>query len=723
MRIMIAGICIHKPKYFNKLLWFFLFFASNNIAYVQSQHDLQITDVDSIVLFVNNKSYHSDEHTVVVNDKHHIAFISHSDNQVVSGRVYTNMDKIWEMELMDSPDFEILENTQCIQNTYYSFKIKFTNVSSSDQLKLQFLAYNKTGDDWVFEMPLYTHLPMYVDFHPGSEEFFMGESRKFELMTNQISNLAIDGYWKSDGVFNYRLERDQNKAYIYLEPTQSGDQSFQISFETIRPVLDKNNVLSNKLPTLNKRVFVKDQRIAFLKFDERLVVRDLFKANRHTVTVSSHKLLDLNRTYRLEASENPGATLIAELIPWRNLSNDKVECEIRTYNNHLLSDGNVYVKYDGNVLFITNIEVIPSPIINKVSILKPGEEWTTNLTVRPGDIFRVRIQGKYLGDSRFYFDELYDLKSDSFQNTADVVYYHLMVPIHISKKEIKILLNQEETNFNIFVVEHNKPRSLDFLTLDYGRGPISTEEINQAILYPRTVSDLVISFDPSKIDSEDQLYGRQHLRFSVRMEDRNGRVLETSIIGSFFFCPGESSPRYPFYNKTQCRMDEIRLNDFLRMKTYSLTEWGKIEVNIQHVGTSYDTEGYFKSIVIYNEKRLSFDVDVSVPAGLFIQTLGRDEPIASLSGISFAMIAQFSFYKRGEIKKELPIKAGAGFIAKNALNFNPEADRDLGVIAIASVYPIPGTNRISFPLYAGLGYFLQENKFFALIGPGIRVTF
>jgi hypothetical protein len=116
-------------------------------------------------------------------------------------------------------------------------------------------------------------------------------------------------------------------------------------------------------------------------------------------------------------------------------------------------------------------------------------------------------------------------------------------------------------------------------------------------------------------------------------------------------------------------------------------------------------------------------VDVSVPAGLFVQNLGRGEPLASLTGISFAMIAQFSFYRRNEIQKLIPFKAGVGFLAQNAFNFNPEARRDLGIIAIASVYPIRGTNKVSFPLYGGFGYFLQENKFFALIGPGIRVSF
>ncbi len=703
------------------LCWVLIFFNSVN-GYTQGAKPNNQSSIDSLVLYVNNKKYSTTTNWVEYNGQKHLAFLSNDENQNIVGRVYLDTERNVKAQLMSSSDFDIIDSTLLIDKKYYSFKIRLKNVTNGENLSLKFRVLDKEQKSKIIEFPLYTHLPVYVDFHTSEAGFYTGESRTFQLRSNQINNILIDGYWKRYENFNYRLERDQNQAYIYLEPSIPGQQTFKIRFETIKPIISDGKLTTN-LPELEKKIIVKNQRITLLKFDERLIVRDPFKATRHIVTVSNHNTLELNKIYRIEDSEGPNATLIAELIPRRNLSNDKIECEIRPYNNHMISAGNLYVKQDGKLLFITQLEIIPAPIINKVSILKPGSDWTTNLVVRPGETFKLRIQGRYLKNTTFYFDELYDLKADSLQNTDDVAYYQLMVPIYTAKKEIKISLNKEETNFVLNIQEHNKPRPLDFLTIDYGKGSISTESINHPILDSKTLSDLVIGFDPSKIDTKDQLFGRQHIRISVRMEDKNGRLLESTIIGSFFICPGESSPRHAFYSSSQCRMDEIRLNEFLRTKTYSMPEWGKIEVNIEHVNTSYNSEGYFKSIVIYNEKRISFDVDVSVPAGLFIQNLGKDEPIASLSGISFAMIAQFSFYKNDEIKKILPFKAGAGFIAKNAFNFNQNADRDLGVIAIASAYPIPGTSKVSFPLYAGLGYFLQENKFFALIGPGIRVTF
>jgi hypothetical protein len=79
------------------------------------------------------------------------------------------------------------------------------------------------------------------------------------------------------------------------------------------------------------------------------------------------------------------------------------------------------------------------------------------------------------------------------------------------------------------------------------------------------------------------------------------------------------------------------------------------------------------------------------------------------------MFAQFSFYQKGEIQRLRPYKIGAGFLAKNAFNFNPDAERDRGIVIIGSVYPSGKERKFSFPLYSGIGCFLNEDKFFYLL--------
>ncbi len=89
------------------------------------------------------------------------------------------------------------------------------------------------------------------------------------------------------------------------------------------------------------------------------------------------------------------------------------------------------------------------------------------------------------------------------------------------------------------------------------------------------------------------------------------------------------------------------------------------------------------------------------------------------------MMAQFSFYKNKKVAKAKPYKFGAGFLAFNAFNFSENnTSRDIGVVVLASLYPLPSKDRsrLSFPLYAGGGYFLSESKWFLLFGPGIRVS-
>ena len=119
---------------------------------------------------------------------------------------------------------------------------------------------------------------------------------------------------------------------------------------------------------------------------------------------------------------------------------------------------------------------------------------------------------------------------------------------------------------------------------------------------------------------------------------------------------------------------------------------------------------------------MTFDIDVSFPAGLITKRLG-EEGFGNLGGISMAMIAQFSFYNDNKIAKAKPFKFGAGFLAFNAFNFNENSSRDVGLVGLASLYPIRTkySSRLSFPLYMGGGYFLSEQKWFVLLGPGIRV--
>lgn len=172
-----------------------------------------------------------------------------------------------------------------------------------------------------------------------------------------------------------------------------------------------------------------------------------------------------------------------------------------------------------------------------------------------------------------------------------------------------------------------------------------------------------------------------------------------------------------------------------------MPEWSRIKITTKHKDSKYSQEIETNEIEIIQGKRYKFDVEVSFPAGLitiyreydkdedgnFIrdeagEKVRKDEyNYGNLGGISMAMIAQFSFYHPDKIAQHRPYKIGAGFIALNAFNFSENANQDLGIVLLGSVYPTKKDVKLSFPLFVGGGYLIKEATPFFMIGPGIRV--
>jgi hypothetical protein len=273
------------------------------------------------------------------------------------------------------------------------------------------------------------------------------------------------------------------------------------------------------------------------------------------------------------------------------------------------------------------------------------------------------------------------------------------------------------------IIEYQRPKELDFVIVEYGGTPVVAKDATQPILHEKTIGDVNIQFDNLFIDDAFELYGKQYLEIEVRITDSRNKLVEKQIIDDIVICPGSNSPRSFSYTSAKgCMNQPLSVNDYLSNKTHSLENWAKIELIIKHRKNLYGGQGYTSRVEIIKAKYVTFDVDLSIPAGLIIKKVG--EPgFPGLSGISLSMLAQFSFYQKGEIQKLRPYKIGAGFLAKNAFNFNPDAERDLGIVLLGSVYPTKKNRKLSFPLYVGVGYFLNESKFFFLIGPGVSINF
>lgn len=672
-----------------------------------------------IQLRIDTNIYKYSLDRIFVQNEWRIPFEYQETNSVVEFRIFPHNEVIENVEwkLNPSNEYKIIDSLSLRADGYYHFKVQFTDLSEA-----AFLNINLEENEKIIAIPIFPYTHTYATIYPGESDLYIGDEKTFELITNHPDNLVIDPRWKQNKNCEYRIHRKNDKIWISIIPTETGNIEFDFDIQLYRPNIE------NRKPKyiLDKQRFifnVKGSRLKFLTFETKEVIWETKNPKGVELQIDNHRLLAINKTYRLEATDQSGGPLVAEIYTVRRLSNDKVLCMFRPYNYHRISSGYLYIK-DGDVAkFITNINILPEPKINEISILRQGGSWVKSKQVFPGEIVEIRLEGEGLNRTDFKFEDLVDVSNDSLIKNEFLAHYSLKVPIDIRKKSINIYTGNAKTGMMLDIIEFQRPKKLDFVIIEYGGNLIVAKDATQPILHETTIGDVNIQFDNQFIDDDYQLYGKQFLEIEIRITDANKKLVEKQVIDDIVVCPGSNSPRnFAYVSSAGCMNEIISVNDYLSNKTHSMENWAKIELIIKHRKNNYGGQGYTSRVEIIKAKYIAFDVDLSIPAGLIIKTVG--EPgFPGLSGISLSMLAQFSFYQRGEIQKLRPFKIGGGFLAKNAFNFNENAERDLGIVLLGSVYPTKKNRRFSFPLYAGMGYFLNESKFFFLIGPGVSINF
>jgi hypothetical protein len=295
--------------------------------------------------------------------------------------------------------------------------------------------------------------------------------------------------------------------------------------------------------------------------------------------------------------------------------------------------------------------------------------------------------------------------------------FSLKIPVNILNKQIPVLNQGMNTGYSLQVKEYQQPREFDFISLEGNGFKRKLSTLGNTILVENNLQDVHIEFDRDLID-QNKLYGKQFLNIKITIRGKDNELIEMQELEDIVICPGEYSPRSEYYTGN-CSSGTISINSHLSKKTYDLEEWSKIILEISHEKSKYDGQGFSKRVEIILQKFWRFDIDVSFPAGLI--TFGGSNS-GNLTGISMAMIAQFSFYEKNKINRYRPYKVGFGFIALDAFNFSDnDENRDVAMVILGSLYPTRKDTKLTFPLYFGGGYKLKNEEFFFLIGPGIRV--
>jgi hypothetical protein len=678
-----------------------------------------------IVLKTDTLSFSLSKDHLTVQGERHLAFQYFREEEVCEVRLYPySFDHPGKPSLMPSGDYDIIDSLANINQEYYRLKVRFNALTRS-----QFLSFNFSfekgpqKDDFVYQLKLFPYTHTFVKFYPETDDLYIGEEKTFDLVTNNLANIRLNNTWTNGQSVDYRLSEREGRLKLHLLPTKLGQQNLTLEIQTVKPFIDEKKTVRYKLLPITRNFNVKVSRLAFLNVDTKEMTLDEESQRKGIeVQLDYSRLLAMQKTYRIENQEEPGGVLIAELFTRSQLSNGRVLCWLRVFNTHRQSEGYLYIKDGDAPRFITNFSITPKTTIASVSLLREGSDWTTNLSIRPGETLSVKIEGQGLHKANFNFEDLVNVGGDSLTRNENLLVYKMRVPLNITRKKVELYNHSIRTGIALAVREYETPRPLDFIVINAGDGDRPVSTLTRPVLYGKTIKDVVISFDRNLIDSEKKLYGKQYVTIDIRITGNRGELVELKSLENLVICPGDNSPRFAYYNDPLCRKGSLLLNESLSRKTYDLDDWSTIDMTFRHDKSKYGGEGFTQKVTIVLKKNYRFDIDVSFPAGLLVKQAGKDG-FDNLYGVSLAVVAQFSFYNPEKIARYRPYKIGAGFLAFNAFNLssNSNIDRDVGVVLLGSLYPTRRDVKLTFPLYLGGGYYLSKGKWFVMIGPGIQL--
>ena len=681
----------------------------------------------SLSLTFDTVRYTLGEQMLTVAGEPRLYFYYHDDNQVAELRLTPGRPGGRAPRLLPSSDYVLRDSLIAGPGGEYRGMLQFRNLTGTPFVRLAFAPAADSAGRPARATQLVSLLPLTrttLDARLTSPELFIGEERVVELSTNNLANVRVPNEWTKGQAIDYKLTREKNGLFLHLVPNALGAHPVVVRAQTERPYLDAAGRLSYQLPPLRLDFVVRASRLRFLNPDRKDVTYDEAgrTAGTELILDDGHNF-DLRRTYRIEGQQEPGGALVAELFTRSYLSNDRVLCQLRVYNTHRQSEGYLYIKDGDLAKYITNFDITPRPRIATLSVLHRGGDWSSSSTVNPGETVDVRLEGESLLKGRYHFDGATIIPSDSSTRSEKTVIYRVQVPLSSVRRRVVVFDGNAPTDFALSVKEAQRPHPLNFVQVNYGNGPRPITQLNGPVLYDKTIPDVVFSFNTNAIDESGALYGRQYLTMDVRTVDDKGNLIDQRTVDQLVICPGESSPRYAYYQGNDCQVGNFSLNSILGRKTYDLDAWYRIIITVRDDARQYGTKGYSQQVELVLRRHVNFDISVSFPAGLLTKYRGESS-YNSFGGISLATLAQLSFYAPDRINKLRPYRIGAGFVALNAFNLtnNKDVNRDLGLVVLGSVVPVRTGARLTFPLYLGGGYLLSAGKPFLLFGPGIGVT-
>ena len=677
-----------------------------------------------LLLKIDTATFSTSKHIIDLQGTPHLYFRYEDENPVCEVEFSLNNPlNISEVTLKHSEDFQVIDSLLPVNDNHYRFKVRFRQLTFSNFVQFTFSVSAYRGGSTIQEIKLFPVTTTTAFINPTDNQLFIGEERTFRVETNKADNIKYSNQWTKDKNINYRFSNEQGELRIHLLPDKSGLQTLEVPLSVRKPSVTTAGEVNYQLPPLKFNFQVKESKLVFLKTNKKEITLNKSALGEGTeIELDYFPYVEVKKTYRIENQEESGGDLIAEIFTRSVLANGKFLCWLRTYNYHRQSEGYLYIK-DGDIArFITNFSITPAMKLTGINVIPVKGNESQGQTVFPGEQIELKLTGEGLDKASFSFEGLTDVRIDSLIRGENEMLVKGRVPASIAKPEITVLNLGKPTGQTLRIKEYQSAHPLNFIHVKIEGEPDRVlSDIDKTIFIDHTLDDIVLAFNHNLIDGDRKFFGKQYLIIDVQITNNNNLV-DKKTLARVVVCPGENSIRFDQYDRKDCQQGTININQLLRRKTHELDDWSTIEITIQHDPAIYGSNGYTKKVEFVLRKYATFDMDVSFPAGLVTKKAG-EQGFGSLSGISMAIIAQFSFYHPDRIAKLRPYKIGAGFLAFNAFNFSQSSTgRDVGIVVLGSLYPLQKAGRkLSFPLYVGGGYFMAENKFFYLLGPGIRV--
>lgn len=675
------------------------------------------------------------QNTLVQNGESRMFFSFQKEDEVCELNIYPyEKEKIKSLKLIGAADFVTLDSMVLVNDEYYRLRLRFVNLFKSQFLNFTFAATVENNDKPVLEeVKLLPFTRTSASFGPINDDLFIGEEKVFELISNNVKNIRITNEWTKGLDINYRVVEENGRLMVHLIPVTTDNKEVRIKLQAYVPMVTADKQVVYDLPPVVQSFRVKTSRLVFMSLDKQEITFDEnTRLNGIEIQLDNGRLMTIGKTYRIENQEQPGGALIAELFTKSSLTNDKMLCIFRPFNFHRKTEGYLYIKDGDASRFVTNCDITPKTSITSVMVMHEGQDWSSSPNIYPGETVNVKIEGEGMHKAKFHWEDVLDITSDTIIRSENLCFFRLKVPVNITKRRINLYNGVTNMGIALNVKEYQVPRKLDYISLNFGTGNRVLSSMTPTIIQRSTIKDITLNFDNNKIDSEDKLYGKQYLDVDVQLLGKRGELIEMKNIKNLLICPGDNSPRAIYYKDKQCISSAINLNSVLGNKTYNLEDFSRVRLNFKDQEDKYNEASYEKQVEIYLQRPVIFDIDVSFPAGLLIQNLGKaksdtetDKAVFTdnLGGISLALIAQFSFPDAERVGATKPYRLGAGFLAINTFNFSSDAKRDLAAVVLASLYPIKPGKVFNLPIHIGFGYKFQDAVPFIMLCPGIGIRF